>query len=259
MTTHQHHQPPTSHHQQHQPTANQPPTQATTTSNNRSDDDALPTPPATNTTDDESDDDVNSNPPTFETQPDENPNDSADDAEPWVDWIKRCTHEAEARMKQLKLDDWVTMHRRRKWKWAHKIMSMPDDNWMTTALRWDPNSIPRYTPRRRIGRPRLRWTDDLCEYIRHVRNNETHNPHHHSITTTTNNNSDNTITTTDNSNRNNNSNNDVMTSNTTQHNHESNDDDDDGNDITKTLLWTKEATDETIWSALEDGYAHREP
>ena len=41
--------------------------------------------------------------------------------EPWVDWIRRSTHEAERRMKELKLEDWVSLHRRRKWRWARKV------------------------------------------------------------------------------------------------------------------------------------------
>ena len=54
---------------------------------------------------------------------DDGDDDAMDDLEPWVDWIKRCTHDVEARLKKLKLDDWTTMQKRRKWRWAGKLYS----------------------------------------------------------------------------------------------------------------------------------------
>ena len=65
------------------------------------------------------DDDSDSNPNDVDSDP---PNDdiripTVDDDEamkPWVDWMKRCTHEAEKQMTDLGIQDWVSEQRRRK-------------------------------------------------------------------------------------------------------------------------------------------------
>jgi hypothetical protein len=110
--------------------------------------------------------DVDSNPPTPEQQQQyDDDNDEASDLEPWVDWIRRCTHDAEARMKKLQLDDWVTMQRRRKWRWAHKMATTTQDTWTTIALQWDPTLDRQLDARRRTGRPKTRWTDDISDHV----------------------------------------------------------------------------------------------
>jgi hypothetical protein len=50
-----------------------------------------------------------------------------DDLEPWVDWIKRVTHSAESSLETLKIKTWVEQARRRKWKWAAKLLSEPGE------------------------------------------------------------------------------------------------------------------------------------
>ena len=40
--------------------------------------------------------------------------DNNDDEEPWPDFIRRCTREAERQMTNIGIDDWVTQQRRRK-------------------------------------------------------------------------------------------------------------------------------------------------
>ena len=88
--------------------------------------------------------------------------------EPWADWIKRSTHDVEARMKRLKLDDWVSLQRRRKWKWAQKLALCEDSSWATAAIQWDPTLDPRLNSQRRPGRPKTRWADDIYKYIQHT-------------------------------------------------------------------------------------------
>ena len=39
--------------------------------------------------------------------------DDEETLEPWIDWIRRCTHEAEAQMTSLGIQDWVAEQRRR--------------------------------------------------------------------------------------------------------------------------------------------------
>jgi hypothetical protein len=86
--------------------------------------------------------------------------------EPWVDWIRRSTHEAEEKMKKLKMEDWVTLQRRRKWRWAHKIATTTTDSWNVLALTWDPGHRQRTNLfSRRVGRPKVRWADDIKHFI----------------------------------------------------------------------------------------------
>ena len=100
-------------------------------------------------------DDFDSNPSIPNALPEDTEQDDADaDLEPWVDWIKRCTHDVEQRMKELKLDDWVTMQRRRKWKWGQKPALFDNFDWTTAVLRWDPTLVPQLHSRRRPGRPK---------------------------------------------------------------------------------------------------------
>ena len=85
--------------------------------------------------------------------------------EPWVDWIRRCTHEAEKQIADLGIDDWVSIHRRRKWRWAHFVAIDQNSKSALKALTWDPTLDPRYNPTRRRGRPQTRWTDDLVQHV----------------------------------------------------------------------------------------------
>ena len=92
--------------------------------------------------------------------------DDGDEMEPWVDFIRRCTHNAEMRMQALKLDDWVTLQRQRKWRWARKVTAQAANaDWMPMTMRWDPTINHRLDARRRQGRPRTRWCDDLRRYV----------------------------------------------------------------------------------------------
>ena len=91
---------------------------------------------------------------------------STENLEPWVDWIRRSTHEAERRMKELKLEDWVSLHRRRKWRWARKVATSQGSNWSVRALTWEPgHRMPTANYTRRVGRPKLRWADDIRTHI----------------------------------------------------------------------------------------------
>ena len=64
----------------------------------------------------------------------------------------------------MKLEDWVTLQRRRKWRWAAKTATDTVPKWNVKALLWKPESDSRYNARRRPGRPMTRWTDDLTKF-----------------------------------------------------------------------------------------------
>ena len=150
-----------------------------------------------------------------------------EEMEPWVDFIRRCTHEIEARTTKLKLDDWVTIARRRKWKWAQKLATNTKDTWTTMALSWDPTVDIQLNARRRTGRPKTRWWDDICKHVQH-----------HSTTTTSNNNTSN---------------------NTNQHHDDTNTDatDDHVSAPIDQNIWLDVAKDPRRWAALEDLFAIR--
>ena len=153
--------------------------------------------------------------------------DATDGLEPWVDWIKRCTHEVEQRMRKLKLDDRITVHRRRKWNWAQKLALRQDFDWTVEALQWDPTLDSHLNARRRPGRPKIRWTDDIQQHLR--RTTASTSQHH-----------------------------------TTQHADSINrrsftDEDDkyDGQTPSDNKIWLAKARDTQLWAALEDEYVNR--
>ena len=71
-------------------------------------------------------------------------------------------------MKKLNLDDWITLQRRRKWRWVARLANTEAEAWTTQALRWDPTLDAQYNARCRQGRPKTRWTDDIYHYIKHT-------------------------------------------------------------------------------------------
>ena len=91
-------------------------------------------------------------------------NDADSELEPFVEWIRRCTHDAEEHMKKLKLDDWITLQKQRKWRWAGRLARLESFDWTTAALDWDPTLDINLAARRRPGRPRTRWTDDTAPF-----------------------------------------------------------------------------------------------
>ena len=93
-----------------------------------------------------------------------------DDLEPWVDWIKRVTHSAESSLETLKIKTWVEQARRRKWKWAAKLLSEPGERrWSQIILDWSPQihfDAPKPSARRKPGRQNMRWADELKNYVK---------------------------------------------------------------------------------------------
>ena len=90
--------------------------------------------------------------------------------EPWVDWIRRVTHTAEANLQRLKIMTWVEQARKRKWRFAAQLFSgSGDQKWSNLVLHWDPqvhSDAVRPNARRKPTRPNLRWTDELRTYVK---------------------------------------------------------------------------------------------
>ena len=81
------------------------------------------------------------------------------EVEAYVSWIKQATHKAEKLMERAGAEDWVLAHRRRKFIFAGCTVRRADKRWNQQLLYWSPPSCRG----RRVGRPALRWDDDLVE------------------------------------------------------------------------------------------------
>ena len=79
--------------------------------------------------------------------------------EPWVDWVQRCTREAEQHLRRLGIQDWNSIQERRKAK-AAALIHTEQHKWTYHALHWDPQTTYP-TALRRQGRPKTRWTDGM--------------------------------------------------------------------------------------------------
>ena len=95
-----------------------------------------------------------------EEEPDEHDSGEELEGESFVEWIQRATNIAEEHLAKLKIDDWVSGHRRRKFRWAGHVARRQDDRWAVQSLEW--KSVD---GRRNPWRPKRRWTDDLTEYF----------------------------------------------------------------------------------------------
>ena len=100
--------------------------------------------------------------------------DPEDVLEPWIDWIRRVTHNAEENLQRLKNRTWIEQARTRKWRFAADLFSSSGDRkWSHIALQWNPQvhfDAPRPAARRKPTRPNLRWTDELRNYAKeHLR------------------------------------------------------------------------------------------
>ena len=85
--------------------------------------------------------------------------------EPWVDWIRRSTREAEECIESLRIEDWISQQRLKKWRWLQRVASMPHGEWSRQAILWDPCLCPELRAHRRAGRPRTRWIDDISAFM----------------------------------------------------------------------------------------------
>ena len=83
--------------------------------------------------------------------------------EPWVDWVHRCTYEAEAYMAKLHINDWVHTQQQRKHHWA-TCVEQDKHKWSHRALQWDPPIHAAGQAQRRQGRPKTRWIDSFQKF-----------------------------------------------------------------------------------------------
>ena len=90
-----------------------------------------------------------------------------DDLEPWVEYIKRVTRQAEAFMHKHKIQDWVTMQRKMVWRCAARVANQLPHEWPQRVLHWHPSLHTDQTGQRHHGGQWKRWDDDIRGFLKH--------------------------------------------------------------------------------------------
>ena len=76
--------------------------------------------------------------------------------EPWTTFIQRTTRIAEATMSRHNIAPWTTTYYKRKWRWAMRLATLPDDRWGKLITDWKPLTTEPRPAYRRQGRPHKR-------------------------------------------------------------------------------------------------------
>jgi hypothetical protein len=84
---------------------------------------------------------------------------NCDNLEPWVDWIRRTTHDALAAIARIGIPEWTELQHRRTWRWAGHVLRRDDGRWTRRVLEWTPGGS------RQRGRPKVRWIDGLNTFF----------------------------------------------------------------------------------------------
>ena len=79
--------------------------------------------------------------------------------ESWIEFIRRATHHCEDLARKHGIHDWAETYRLRKSRFAAKTANATDNRWSLRLLGWRPWF--RFLAHRRVGRPNLRWDDDI--------------------------------------------------------------------------------------------------
>ena len=86
--------------------------------------------------------------------------DEVKEQETWIEWLRRRTHVAEDLLASLKIDDWITSQRKRKFSFTGHLLRRTDGRWSTTLVGWSPEGGCRAR-----GRPKKRWIDVLDQFF----------------------------------------------------------------------------------------------
>lgn len=88
--------------------------------------------------------------------------DEVDQVQGYVEWIKKATHIAVQKCEEGEVTDWVEAQKKRKWTWAGHCARRTDGRWTSKMLNFQLD-----VPRRR-GRPCLRWSDEILQFLEHT-------------------------------------------------------------------------------------------
>ena len=78
--------------------------------------------------------------------------------ESWSDYMQRSARIIERNDEKYKLVSWSSTFKARKWRFASAIVRATDERWSRAILDWVPDGY------RCIGRPVVRWCDDIVTY-----------------------------------------------------------------------------------------------
>ena len=95
--------------------------------------------------------------------------------EPWPDYIKRATQEAETHYKSTNLQEWTTLYHKKQWRWAQRVANQTHNRWSHLAAQWQPELDNKRPTIRRNARPRKRWDDDITSFLQARHHNTTNN------------------------------------------------------------------------------------
>ena len=104
----------------------------------------------------------------FEDDADDEIDTTLIEEEDWIEYIKRSTEDAMAKMAHAKMGCWNRTHKKMKWKLAQRIATSPSERWLKKTVEWSPDLSSRYKTNRAIGRPRKRWEDDINDFLKQV-------------------------------------------------------------------------------------------
>ena len=92
--------------------------------------------------------------------------------EPWGDWLKRATRQAEEQLRRINIETWTQSARKQKWRFINSVANMNHDRWTKKAAFWEPTTTTEKA-KRAEGHPRKRWIDDINKYLlqQHIHNN----------------------------------------------------------------------------------------
>ena len=68
-------------------------------------------------------------------------------------------------MNTFYVESWDELVLKRKWSWANRILEMNDDRWAKQMASYSP--VQNSQCKRKRGRPRLKWEDDLNAFARY--------------------------------------------------------------------------------------------
>ena len=84
--------------------------------------------------------------------------------EPWGEWLKRVTRQAEQQLKRINIETWTQSARKQKWRFISSVANMNHDKWTTKTAFWEPTATTAKA-KRAEGHPRKRWIDDINKYL----------------------------------------------------------------------------------------------
>ena len=95
-------------------------------------------------------------------------NEDGPNLEAWPEFLKRTTKMVSSQLQKVNLDDWVTLWRKKQWRWAGTVVQQCQHKWSYKAVLWHPQLDCAAGGVRSRARPRKRWDDDIKAYLAHA-------------------------------------------------------------------------------------------